>query len=270
MELHALSEDEVIAVRLYTGPGYQLINTYLREASAPTRKRGSEGARPLTPRDLVPYSWCDTWQWFQRPCPPICPGAQVGKLSLPMRRALARTPSLTYAATVRAVCSAIRKLARVNVPGLGDCCAEEQRRLCWRGVRGTLPASFWQADVAGMVVATELGLMSTSTGRETPFQYMQGVDNVLWELLTAPEDERGYHSGADVSLLSQFAHEKEELFPPLTMLRVLSAVDYVAESAPPDDSQSRVPGLARGLAVSLEHGSDGVSCLKITVEPTFV
>ena len=56
---------------------------------------------------------------------------------------------------------------------------------------------------------------------ETPCHYTQGAENVLWQLLTGREDERGFHSGANVSMLSQFAAEEEELFPPLTMLRVL-------------------------------------------------
>jgi len=56
--------------------------------------------------------------------------------------------------------------------------------------------------------------------KETPVHYMRGAKNVLWELETSAEDERGFHLGADVSLLSQFAKEAEELFPPLTMLSV--------------------------------------------------
>lgn len=45
------------------------------------------------------------------------------------------------------------------------------------------------------------------------------MENVLWELDCRDEDE-AFHNGADVSMLSQFATEKEVLFPPLTMLAV--------------------------------------------------
>jgi hypothetical protein len=45
--------------------------------------------------------------------------------------------------------------------------------------------------------------------------------NVLWEIRCSEETSEGFHSGADVSLLSQFPTEKEMLFPPLTMLKVL-------------------------------------------------
>lgn len=68
--LHFLTEEEVMAVRLYTGPGFQAVNNFLRE---------------------------------------------MGKLSRHMRNRLARCAELTYAATTRAICSAIRKLARVTV-----------------------------------------------------------------------------------------------------------------------------------------------------------
>jgi hypothetical protein len=35
--------------------------------------------------------------------------------------------------------------------------------------------------------------------------------NVLWELMTGFEDEQGYHAGADISVLSQYPKEKEEV-----------------------------------------------------------
>ena len=44
--------------------------------------------------------------------------------------------------------------------------------------------------------------------------------NVLWEMHCSAETTEGLHSGADVSLLSQYPREKEMLFPPLTMLKV--------------------------------------------------
>jgi hypothetical protein len=51
---------------------------------------------------------------------------------------------------------------------------------------------------------------------------MSKVDkNVLWEIRCSEETSEGFHCGADVSLLSQFPKEKEMLFPPPTMLKVL-------------------------------------------------
>ena len=47
-----------------------------------------------------------------------------------------------------------------------------------------------------------------------------GSPSLLWQIETAAEDPTGFHCGADVSMLSQFSHEAEVLFPPLTMLTV--------------------------------------------------
>ena len=45
------------------------------------------------------------------------------------------------------------------------------------------------------------------------------------------EDDAGFHVGADISFLSQFAAEKEYLFPPLTMLRVVERHGFVEGEA---------------------------------------
>ena len=42
--------------------------------------------------------------------------------------------------------------------------------------------------------------------------------NVLWELKPCAEDQYGFHRGANVEMLSQYAEECECLFPPGTML----------------------------------------------------
>ena len=50
-ERHLLTEEEVIAIRLYTGPGYQPINTFLREMgnlSSPMRHRLARSASNAT------------------------------------------------------------------------------------------------------------------------------------------------------------------------------------------------------------------------------
>ena len=279
-KLHQLTEEEVCALRLYTGPGYQV--TVPNHEPIPS-------LAPITSLRLCTGPGYQVINTFLR---------EMGKLSEPMRRKLACSPELTYAATTRAICSGIRKLARVNPSGKASLLpkraklvwdkqrmmmqagitfkragtqklepiasadevgaaliasasrayaqdsaetAEQSLRtsigyaqdsaetaeqtnvaLRWRGVRGNLPSSFFTpSDKLGTVVATELGLMSTSTSIETPCHYMVGTSNVLWELRTRPEDEHGYHQGADVSMISQFSAEKEELFPPLTMLTVM-------------------------------------------------
>jgi hypothetical protein len=93
----------------------------------------------------------------------------------------------------------------------------------YRGVRGELPPAFWDKDGLGMISAVDNGFMSTSRNERTPISYMQGEFNVLWELAASDPSDDAYHCGADISMLSQFEHEDEVLFPPNTMLIVRPA-----------------------------------------------
>jgi len=159
---------------------------------------------------------------------------EMSKLDQSMRICFTHAGMVTYAATAKALSSAIRKLARVNPAASGGC--------NWRGLRGVLPDTFFTPDVFGMIFATDGGFMSTSLNRETPVRYMScDVSNVLWQLMTSGEDERGFHCGANISVLSQFAAEEEELYPPLTMLRVLART---RQDTLPSGAKTRFPGQA--------------------------
>ena len=137
---------------------------------------------------------------------------QISALTGEMRLQMAQNVSLTFAATVGHLCSAIRKLSAVATP-------EEARTPLFRGVRGKLSPEFWGTDDQGMVVATDTAFMSTSRNRRTPVAYMaEGEHNVLWELQPSTASDIAFHSGADISMLSQYAGEDEVLFPPCTML----------------------------------------------------
>ena len=154
-----LTLEEVLAVRLYSGPAYQPINVFLR---------------------------------------------QIANLTGEHRVSMARHAGLTFAATIGHICSAIRKLAAVATP-------DEAKAPLWRGVRGVLPKTFWVADEKNMVCAVDQAFMSTSTNKETPIDYMagDGKPNVLWCLQPQTETDIGYHRGADISRLSQYAWEGE-------------------------------------------------------------
>jgi hypothetical protein len=101
----------------------------------------------------------------------------------------------------------------------------------YRGIRGELPEAFWLKDDFGDVTATDFAFMSTSVDQEVCKHYMDTKQqNVLWEIRCSSETAEGFHSGADVSMLSQYPQEVEMLFPPLTMLKVV-VVEKVAVAA---------------------------------------
>ena len=125
---------------------------------------------------------------------------------------VAKHAGITFTATVRHLCCAIRKLAAVATE-ISTC------QPLYRTVRGELPRTFWVPDDHGMVAAVETGFMSTSKRPSVSIGYMTGNSNVLWQLKTRTETNTGFHMGADISMLSQFSEEKEILFPPCTMVR---------------------------------------------------
>jgi hypothetical protein len=184
-----LTLDEVLAVRLYSGPAYQPINDFLR---------------------------------------------QISRLTGAFRQRTSEHAGLTFAATVGHLCAAIRKLAAVAT-------ADEATAKLYRGVRGELPRSFWLPDDAGLVCAVDPCFMSTSRQRMTPIGYMEaGTPNVLWELLPQLESDSGYHCGASIEMLSQFAEEQEVLFPPNTLLKLVRQTAASTDSMAPSTSSLHV------------------------------
>ena len=76
--------------------------------------------------------------------------------------------------------------------------------------------------------------MSTSRDKRTPLEYMDAEGaNVLWKLRIKPPSDGHFHCGADISLLSQFSHEKEVLFPPYTVLMLERQVGKEVSSNAP-------------------------------------
>ena len=211
-EFAYLTTEEVLAVRLFSGPAHQLLNSFLR---------------------------------------------QVAKLDASHRQVLANDPEITFAATVRHICRAIRKLSAVATP-------EETAKTLWRAVRGELPRTFWVPDEQQMICATELGFMSTSRNKATPLNYMDtSRDNLLWVISARAESSTGYHCGADISMLSQFSREQEgAAVPGLEPPRPIATLAFPIYCSPPGTALTltaapHTPAARRCSAVSAVHDALG-------------
>jgi hypothetical protein len=177
--------EEVAAARLYTGPAYVKLNGFMRLVGTVAERH-----------------------WRAR---------------------LAQVKEFTYSSTVLHLIDCIRKFTQIAA--LQRRRAEQQggegepaAATLYRGVRGVLPASFFEPDVQGFITAVDFGFTSTSTDRAVPIGFMApGEYNVLWVMhCTSGADSAGQlHDGAVLQTLSQFPAEAETLLPPLCMLQAL-------------------------------------------------
>ena len=128
-----------------------------------------------------------------------------------------------------------------------------------------------------MVCAVDMAFMSTSRSRSAPISYMDGNGkNVLWQLHPKPESDSGFHRGASIELLSQFAGEEEVLFPPCTMLVVREDPNIAAAKLAGDYDRVRRLEEKRGVHSMYlsfevkEEESAGKKFLSVDVLPTFL
>jgi hypothetical protein len=176
--------EEVAAARLYTGPAYVKLNGFMRLVGTVPERH-----------------------WRAR---------------------LAQVKDFTYSSTVLHLIRCIRKLTQIGALQRGSeelgGAGESAAATLYRGVRGVLPASFFEPDVQGFISAVDFGFTSTSMERAVPIGFMApGEYNVLWVMhCTSGADSAGQlHNGAVLQSLSQFPAEAETLLPPLCMLQVL-------------------------------------------------
>jgi len=90
----------------------------------------------------------------------------------------------------------------------------------YRGsANGVLPKQFWEPNKQGVRGGVEASFMSTSTAMEVAVGYAGGRDAkgtpMVFELVQGMVDR-----GADISWLSQYPHEQEVVFAPLTCIEV--------------------------------------------------
>ena len=118
-----------------------------------------------------------------------------------------------YATSIHACNSCVLKLSKLTKAGK-----------VWRGIKDAkLPKEFWVPNAMGVRGGIEYGFSSTTTDREQALHYATaGGAGKDGDAMTIFEMQMGMvDRGADLSWLSQYPHEKEVLFPPLTGLEAL-------------------------------------------------
>jgi len=192
-----LTQEEVIALRLYTGPMYMFYNRVLRELLRRFREREKElqeqfeqskdarGGGGVKPHGVLPGSG---------------DGGDV-----------------KYRTTIHMISSGIVKLA--------EAMERPQTRKIYRGLSGMkLPDCFYTEDELGWKGAVEVAFMSCTLKREVALQYLgSGKMPIMFEIETSQIDR-----GGDLSWCSQYPAEAEVLLPPLSNLEVTSGPKMVA------------------------------------------
>ena len=195
-----------------------LPSAFLREVNAFISKRRSAGAGSL-PMEVAHLSIdeCLALRLFSGPAHrPINDFVRSVSLATSEQRwELVRHAGHTFAATVHAICGAIRKLADVSSP-------EDLQAPIYIAMRGEPPRDFWSLPHERARVSTvTTAFVSVSRERSASVARMQSEGgNLLWELHQMVPGDACCQCAADVSLLSQFPEEGECLLPPGTLLTV--------------------------------------------------
>jgi hypothetical protein len=192
-----LTKEEVIALRLYTGPMFVWYNHVLRWL-----KQG-------IPYDDVLLKKGESWSsWHeQRKYPAHWPAATSVEEML----------YVPFRTTIHVLNSAIIKLSRT-----------QKATKVYRGTKGgVLPQQFWTPNHQNVRGGIELGFMSTTTDRKVALEYAKSEEtpSVVFEMQMGMIDR-----GAPLKWCSQFPGEEEILFAPLTGLEVVGT-PKVEESA---------------------------------------
>jgi hypothetical protein len=192
-----LTKEEVIALRLYTGPMFVWYNHVLR------------WLRQGIPYDDALLKKGESWSsWHeQRKYPAHWPNTKNAEEML----------YVPFRTTIHVLNSAIIKLSRT-----------QKARKVYRGTKGgVLPQQFWTPNHQNVRGGIELGFMSTTTDRKVALGYAKSEDtpSVVFEMQMGMVDR-----GAPLKWCSQFPLEEEILFAPLTGLEVVG-IPKVEDSA---------------------------------------
>ena len=152
-----------------------------------------------------------------------------------------------YPTTIQLIVSGIRKLSAIAKMPEGGA--------VFRGLSGlALPPEFFAPDAQGCAGGVEASFMSTTLSEEVARKYSgvhQGREATIFRLRLGKTS-----LGADITWLSQFAGEKEMLFPPRTHLQV------VGEPVRGDDGVSVVTLWPTGNILQMRVRVEAVSVAK--------
>ena len=188
-------DEELIGARLYTGPLFVKYNGVLR---------GLQSDSHFLKNSMV--TLC---------CPRAVSAAYMGGATLfepargdvPIAQAIQSLNK--YTTTLHAINSAIVKLGKLT-----------KATKVFRGVAGlALPAEFWTPNAFDVRGGVEPAFMSTTLERDVAMGYAAGDGSKMGFVI---EVQQGMVSrGASMDFLSQYPHEAEILFGPLTGIEVL-------------------------------------------------
>ena len=193
LEEPSITLEEALAARMYTGPCFVKYNAVLR---------GLKSTVPYLRNDMV-----------QRCCSKSTYEAYMGDARMweipagSLSFSDARKGLNTYTTTIHAINSSIIKLSKLTVA-----------TQVFRGVsKMALPERFWSANQFGVKGGIEGGFMSSTADKAVAMSYASSGVGFVFELQQGMIDR-----GANLTPLSQYPHEKEILFAPLTGIEVQS------------------------------------------------
>ena len=192
--------EELVGARLYTGPMFEKYNLVLRFFTGKPKYTAEE--LEGKGKDGLPFKGKDGLPFLLKQCETF----HIGKWVADGCGSLEWQWTNKYPTTIHAINSCILTLSKLSKAGH-----------VFRGLTGaTLPESFFVKDKMGLRGGIEYGFTSTTPDRDVATGYAKGKASTVFEASMGMIDR-----GADISWLSQFAHEQEVLFPPLMALEVM-------------------------------------------------